>query len=74
MAAIFDDERVAAKGEHLERERTKSNLSSSRVEQVGVQDFVRESVREVFMRHGARPIESTGINVLDDPKHLNRYV
>ena len=74
VAAIFDDDRLTEKAELAERLRPKSKHQCPPVKKVGVQEWVLESVKEVFTRHGARPVESTEISVLDDPMHINRYV
>lgn len=74
VAAIFDADRLTEMAEHADRLRPKSKHHCSPVKKVGVQEWVLECVKEVFTRHGGRPIESTEISVLDDPKHINRYV
>lgn len=74
VAAIFDDVRLTEKAELADRLRTKSKPHCPLIKKVGVQEWVLENVKEVFTRHGARPVESSGISVLDDPKHINGYV
>ncbi|KAG0591417.1 hypothetical protein KC19_1G174500 [Ceratodon purpureus] len=72
VAAIFDDDRLREKAEHADRLRPKSKHHCPPVKKVGVQELVLEYVKEVFTRHGARPLESTEISVLDDPQQMNR--
>lgn len=74
VAAIFSDVRLTEKAELADRLRTKSKPHCPLIKKVGVQEWVIENVKEVFTRHGARPVESTEISVLDDPKHINGYV
>jgi len=74
VAAIFDDVRLTEKTELADRLRNKSKPHCPLIKKVGVQEWVIENVKEVFTRHGARPVESTEITVLDDPKHINGYV
>lgn len=74
VAAIFDDVRLTEKTQLADRLRSKSKPDCPLIKKVGVQERVLENVKEVFTRHGARPVESTEISVLDDPKHINRYV
>ena len=73
VAAIFDDDRLREKAEHVDRLRPKAKHHCPPVKKVGVQELILEYVKEVFTRHGARPVECTEISVLDDPKHINRY-
>lgn len=72
VAAIFDDQRLAEKAELADRLRTKSKPHFPIVKKVRVQEWVIDSVKEVFTRHGAGPVESSEISVLDDPKHIDK--
>ena len=74
VAAIFDDDRLTERALQADRLRPKPKHHCPPVKKVGVQEVVLEYVKEVFIRHGARPVESAEISVLDDPKHINRYV
>jgi translation initiation factor 2-alpha kinase 4 len=72
VATIFDDERVTANAERISRGGTKLKSTLSSVKVIGVQDHVLDCVKDVFMRHGASPIECTSISLLDNPHQLNR--
>ncbi len=72
VATIFDDERVTANAERISRGGTKLKSTLSSVKVTGVQDRVLDCVKDVFMRHGASPIECTSISLLDNPQQLNR--
>ncbi|XP_073387701.1 eIF-2-alpha kinase GCN2-like isoform X2 [Physcomitrium patens] len=72
VAAIFDDDRLKEKAELADRQRGTSKPHCPPGKKVGVQEWVVECVKEVFTLHGARPLESPEISVLDDPKHINR--
>lgn len=74
MAAIFDDDRIKEKADQVERVGSRSKMSSSLVKKVGIQEWVIESVKEVFTRHGAQPVDCTDISALDDPKLINGCV
>jgi translation initiation factor 2-alpha kinase 4 len=72
VATIFDDERVTANAERISRGGTKLKSTLSSVKVIGVQDRVLDCVKDVFMRHGASPIECASISLLDNPHQLNR--
>lgn len=75
IAAVFDDERIAAKSGLIDIELAKlkrSNKDRTLLHVVGYQDHYIDSVKAVFLRHGAQRVESSSFNVLDDSRHLRR--
>ncbi|OAE21527.1 hypothetical protein AXG93_2116s1430 [Marchantia polymorpha subsp. ruderalis] len=77
IAAVFDDERIAAKSGLIDIELAKlkrSNKDRTLLHVVGYQDHYIDSVKAVFLRHGAQRVESSSFNVLDDSRHLRRQV
>ncbi|CAM6107497.1 unnamed protein product [Calypogeia fissa] len=75
VAAIFDSERIAAKAAHVDADLAnlkRLEKDKALVKLVGGRDPLLESVKEVFICHGAQRVESSCFNVVDDLHHLNR--